>query len=447
VSAVQSSQIAALKGRFLSPGDKSISHRALMLSALCVGESQIFGLLEGDDVLATASAMRAMGASVEKAGGGANDGKWTVHGVGVGGLSQPKSDIDMGNSGTAVRLLMGLVASHALNVTFTGDASLCSRPMGRVLTPLKATGAQFSAAEGDRLPLTIEGAAAPLPTRYEVPVPSAQVKSAVLLAGLNTAGTTTVFEREATRDHTENMLRAMGADISVSATDDGGREISLCGPAELQAQDIIVPGDPSSAAFLVVAALITPGSAMTVENVGMNALRTGLFVTLLEMGADLRYVNERVEGGEPVADIDVRYSALKGVTVPAERAPSMIDEYPVLAVAAAAASGPTMMPGLAELRVKETDRLKAIADGLIANKIEVQQGEDWLQIEGTAGHVPGGGMVATHMDHRIAMSFLILGCVAEAPVTIDEDAMIATSFPSFMAMMREAGASFEAVPS
>jgi len=447
VSAVQSSQIKALSGQFLAPGDKSISHRALMLSALCVGKSRISGLLEGEDVLATAAAMRAMGASVKKRSGSDNTGDWVVHGVGIGGLAQPASDLDMGNSGTAVRLLMGLVASHALKVTFTGDASLCSRPMARVLTPLKATGAQFLAAEGDRLPLTVEGAAAPLPTCYEVPVPSAQVKSAVLLAGLNTAGTTTVFEREATRDHTENMLRAMGADITVAETTDGGRDISLRGPAELQAQDIIVPGDPSSAAFLIVAALITPGSALTVENVGMNALRTGLFVTLLEMGADLRYVNERVEGGEPVADIEARHSALKGVTVPAERAPSMIDEYPVLAIAAAAATGSTMMPGLAELRVKETDRLKAIAEGLSANKVQVEQGEDWLKIEGTAGHIPGGGMVATHMDHRIAMSFLVMGCVAEAPVTIDEDAEIATSFPTFMSMMRDAGASFEAVSS
>ena len=446
VGAVQSKQTNSLTGSYEAPGDKSVSHRALMLSALCIGESHIFGLLEGDDVLATADAMRAMGASVEKVGNGANDGKWVVHGVGVGGLSQPAGDIDMGNSGTAVRLLMGLVASYPMDVRFIGDESLCSRPMAWVVEPLKATGAQFTTQDGERLPLTIKGAAVAMPTTYNVPVPSAQVKSAILLAGLNSAGTTTVVEREATRDHTENMLHAMGADIKVTELADGARQIELRGPAELRAQDIVVPGDPSSAAFLVVAALITPGSAITILNVGMNPLRIGLFDTLLEMGADITLVRERQAGGEPVADIEVRYSELHGVSVPAARAPSMIDEYPVLSIAAAAAVGPTLMEGLAELRVKESDRLAAIIDGLEANGIVIEQGDDWLKVEGTSGEIPGGGKIATHMDHRIAMAFLVMGCCANAPVTIDEDAMIATSFPSFMEMMSNAGAKFEAVP-
>jgi 3-phosphoshikimate 1-carboxyvinyltransferase len=436
VSAVRSSQTSRLTGTYGAPGDKSVSHRALMLSALCIGESRITGLLEGEDVLATASAMRAMGATIDRQ----DDGTWTVRGVGVGGLSQPASALDMGNSGTAVRLLMGLVASYPIDVQFTGDASLCSRPMGRIIDPLGPIGTVVDAAEGNTLPLTVHGTGSPLPTEYEVPVPSAQVKSAVLLAGLNTPGITTVVEAEATRDHTENMLRAMGANLSVSDREGGGRRITLAGPAELRALDIVVPGDPSSAAFLIVAALTTPGSDVTVTNVGTNPLRTGLFQTLREMGAALTLLNERIEGGEAVADIQVSYTPLTGVVVPADRAPRMIDEYPILAIAAAAAQGDTLMQGLAELRVKESDRLAAIAEGLSANGVAVESGDDWLKVTGTGGNIPGGGTVATHYDHRIAMAFLVMGCSANSPIVIDEDDMIATSFPTFLAMMGQAGA-------
>lgn len=444
MGAIQSSQTQGLTGRFMAPGDKSVSHRALMLTALCVGRSHITGLLEGEDVLATAAAMRAMGADIKQLG----PGEWEVCGVGVGGLGKPDAPVNMGNSGTAARLLMGLVSTHPISVTFEGDASLCSRPMGRVITPLEASGARFDAFEGNRLPLTVHGAAAPLAMDYDVPVPSAQVKSAVLLAGLNTQGTTKVHEREATRDHSENMLRAMGADLVVTEAEDGGRDIALTGPAELKAMDIVVPGDPSSAAFLVVAALITPGSELTVCNVGLNPLRAGLFDTLRDMGAQIEATNQREEGGEPVADLVVRYSPLHGVKVPAARAPSMIDEYPILAIAAAVAEGETLMEGLAELRVKESDRLSAIANGLAANGVAYEEGDDWLRVTGgsvSAGGVPGGGQVTTHMDHRIAMSFLVLGCVAIKPVLIDADEMIATSFPDFIPMMKEAGAQFEAV--
>jgi 3-phosphoshikimate 1-carboxyvinyltransferase len=443
VSAIRSSQTTQLTGTFAAPGDKSVSHRALMLSALCIGKSRITGLLEGEDVLATAAAMRAMGATLDRQ----DDGTWVVQGVGVGGLSQPTSSLDMGNSGTAVRLLMGLVASYPMDVEFTGDASLCARPMDRIIDPLRSIGADFEASEGNTLPLVVHGTPTPLPSDYDVPVPSAQVKSAVILAGLNTPGTTTVLEREATRDHTENMLRAMGADISVTQTESGGRRISLTGPAELSAQDIVVPGDPSSAAFLIVAALTTPGSEMTVTNVGTNPLRTGLFRTLIEMGADLTMLNERVEGGEPVADIKVSYAPLKGVTVPADRAPSMIDEYPILAIAAAAAVGDTLMEGLGELRVKESDRLAAIVDGLSANGVSVESGDDWLRVVGTGGNISGGGTVATHLDHRIAMAFLVMGCSAKSPITIDEDEMIATSFPTFLGLMGQAGAEIVGVTS
>ncbi len=443
MSAIRSSQTTQLTGTFAAPGDKSVSHRALMLSALCIGKSRITGLLEGEDVLATAAAMRAMGATLERQ----DDGTWVVQGVGVGGLSQPTSSLDMGNSGTAVRLLMGLVASYPMDVEFKGDASLCARPMDRIIDPLRSIGADFEASEGNMLPLVIHGTPTPLPTDYDVPVPSAQVKSAVILAGLNTPGTTTVTERKATRDHTENMLRAMGADISVAQTESGGRRISLTGPAELSAQDIVVPGDPSSAAFLIVAALTTPGSKMTVTNVGTNPLRTGLFQTLTEMGADLTMLNERVEGGEPVADIQVSYAPLKGVRVPADRAPSMIDEYPILAIAAAAAVGDTLMEGLGELRVKESDRLAAIVYGLLANGVSVESGDDWLRVVGTGGNISGGGTVATHLDHRIAMAFLVMGCSAKSPITIDEDEMIATSFPTFLGLMGQAGAEIVGVTS
>ena len=428
---------SALKGVLTAPGDKSMSHRALMLASLCVGQSRISGLLEGDDVLATASAMQALGATIQRD----DDGTWIVHGVGVGGLTSPKDPIDMGNSGTGVRLLMGLLATHPVAVKLAGDESLSGRPMGRVITPLKSMGAQFEA-DSDRLPLTLTGVTPAMPITYDVPVPSAQVKSAVLLAGLNTPGRTTVIEREATRDHTENMLRAMGADLQVDCGENG-TTIVLQGPAELSPMDIAVPGDPSSAAFPIVAGLITPGSEVTVKNVCLNPLRAGLYQTLTDMGAALTYSNERTEGGEPVADITARFGPLQGVEVPAERAPSMIDEYPILAMAAAQATGTTVMRGLAELRIKESDRLAAIADGLAANGVTIETGEDWLAVTGSGGKVPGGGTVATHHDHRIAMSFLVLGGIAEAPVQIDDDSMIATSFPTFVSMMNGLGAHIE----
>ncbi len=434
----RSNSVSGLSGRFATPGDKSMSHRALMLGALAVGETRISGLLEGADVLATADAMRAMGAQIERS----PDGIWSVHGVGVGGLREPASAIDMGNSGTGVRLLMGLVASQPIRAVFVGDESLSRRPMERVMKPLRQTTAQFTAAEGGCLPITVEGAINPLPLDYEVPVPSAQVKSAVLLAGLNTPGTTSVLEREATRDHTENMLRHFGVDVQVEDAS-AGRRISLTGPAELSPASVAVPGDPSSAAFPLVAAVITPGSDLTMTGVLINPLRAGLFDTLREMGADLSFDNERVEGGEKVADIRARFSRLKGVTVPAYRAPSMIDEFPILAIAAACAEGTTEMDGLAELRVKESDRLAAVATGLSANGVRVEEFEAGLTVHGAGGLVPGGGFVETFMDHRIAMAFLVLGCAAANPVTIDEAEMIATSFPDFEALMTKAGASLE----
>lgn len=425
-----------LSGTVRVPGDKSISHRSLMLGSLAVGETRIEGLLEGEDVLSTAAALRAMGADIEREA----EGRWRVHGVGIGGLLQPATALEMGNSGTSTRLLMGLVASHPISATFVGDASLSKRPMARVTAPLSMMGASFAASPGDRLPLTMQGVCPALPIRYVLPVASAQVKSAVLLAGLNTPGRTTVVERVPTRDHSERMLAGFGAELSVEETPEG-RAITITGEAELRPQSIIVPGDPSSAAFPLVAALVVPGSRVTIENVGINATRAGLIQVLREMGADIRLLNERSVGGEPVADLVVAHSPLKGIEVPPEDAPSMIDEYPILFVAAAFAKGRTVMRGLEELRVKESDRIGVMATGLAACGIGVEELPDGLIVQGTGGEaVPGGATVASHLDHRIAMSFAVLGLNARAAVTVDDASPIATSFPDFLPLMRSLGA-------
>ena len=420
---------APLAGTLRVPGDKSISHRALMFGALAVGETRISGLLEGEDVLRTAAAMRALGAEVSNDGGG----RWRVAGRGVGGLAEPADVLDMGNSGTAARLLTGILASHPFFSVLTGDASLRRRPMQRVTDPLTACGARFSSRAGGRLPLAVEGARDALPLEYRVPVPSAQVKSALLLCGLNAPGLTRIEELEATRDHSENMLRHFGADVTVQA-DGRARIITLAGQPELRAADVAVPGDPSSAAFLLVAALLVPGSRLRIAGVGLNPLRCGLFATLLEMGADLSVENERIEGGESVGDLLAVHSALHGVEVPAIRAPSMIDEYPILAVAAACAAGTTRMRGLKELRVKESDRLTATAALLAGNGARVEIEGDDLIVHG--GNPPAGGaIVATHMDHRLAMSALVLGLATPAPVAVDDAAFIDTSFPGFVALL------------
>ena len=426
-----------LSGTAEVPGDKSISHRSLILGALCVGETTITGLLEGQDVLDTARAMRAFGAEVTDHGGGA----WSVTGVGVGGFAEPETVIDCGNSGTGVRLIMGAMATSPITATFTGDASLNGRPMARVTDPLALFGCQSVGRRGGRLPMTLVGAAEPVPVRYTVPVPSAQVKSAVLLAGLNAPGQTVVIEAEATRDHTERMLAGFGAEITVETTD-AGRVITLTGQPELKPQHIDVPRDPSSAAFPVCAALIVPGSDVLVPGIGLNPTRAGLFTTLREMGADLTYENERTEGGEPVADLRARFSPdLRGIEVPPERAASMIDEYPVLSVVASYASGQTVMRGVKELRVKESDRIDAMATGLRANGITVEDGPDWWTVTGRGhGEVPGGATCASHLDHRIAMSFLILGMAARTPVRVDDGGPIATSFPIFEPLMQALGA-------
>jgi len=428
-------QAGPLSGTIRVPGDKSISHRALMFGALAVGRTTVTGLLESEDVLATASAMRAVGATIEKQA----DGSYTVDGIGLGSLLEPETVIDFGNAGTGVRLTMGILGTHDIAATFIGDASLSKRPMGRVLDPLRQMGTNVIARTGDRLPASIRGARQPLPITYRVPVPSAQVKSAVLLAGLNAPGETTVIEPIATRDHTEKMLAGFGAEISVTLNEAGERVIRLKGQPELKPQDLEVPGDPSSAAFPIVAALIVPGSDVTVENILLNEHRTGLITTLMEMGADIQILNERTSGGERVGDIQVRHGRLKGVTVPPQRAPSMIDEYPVLAVAAAFAEGDTHMPGVEELRVKESDRLAAVARGLEANGIPCVETEDALTVTGGARGI-GGGTVTTHLDHRIAMSFLVLGMAAEKPVTVDDGAVIATSFPTFTSLFSGLGA-------
>ena len=434
---------SGLSGRITVPGDKSISHRALMFGALAVGETRIVGLLEGEDVLRTAAAMRALGAEVVSG----SDGAWVVAGRGIGGLIEPADVLDMGNSGTAARLLCGILASHPLFTVMTGDASLRGRPMRRVIEPLSACGARFASREGGRLPLAIEGAREALPLDYRVPVPSAQVKSAVLLAGLNAPGITRVEEPEATRDHTENMLRHFGADVAVAMEADGtrsGRVITLRGQPELRAADVLVPGDPSSAAFPLVAALLVPGSAVVIERVGLNPLRTGLLATLAEMGADITVENRRAEGGEPVGDLVVRHGPLRGVEVPPGRAPRMIDEYPVLAVAACCAEGVTRMRGLKELRVKESDRLSATAALLSVNGAHVEIVGDDLIVHGRGRPPAGGGLVATHMDHRIAMSALVLGLTTDQPVTVDDASFIETSFPGFVALMNRAGTALAA---
>lgn len=428
-----------LTGRIRVPGDKSISHRSLMLGTLAVGETEIDGLLESADVLATAAAMRALGATVTRG----EDGHWRVVGVGVGGLLEPVAPLDFGNAGTGVRLALGVVGTHPIAVTAIGDASLSRRPMGRVLAPLRLMGAEAIARDGDRLPLTIRGPKTAIPITYRLPVASAQVKSAVLLAALNTPGTTTVVEPVATRDHTERMLEGFGATLSIGTDADGTRTIRVHGPVELAPQRVTVPADPSSAAFPIVAALLVPGSDVTIEAVLLNPTRTGLITTLQEMGGDLVVENERLSGGERVGDLRVRASRLTGIEVPAERAPSMIDEYPVLAVAAAFAEGETVMRGLEELRVKESDRLAAVAAGLAANRVEHEAGADWLVVRGRRSAV-GGGSVATHLDHRIAMSFLVMGLAADAAVTVDDTAMIDTSFPGFVDLMTGLGADFAA---
>ncbi|WP_040600682.1 3-phosphoshikimate 1-carboxyvinyltransferase [Sphingobium ummariense] len=426
-----------LSGHAAVPGDKSISHRSLMLSALAVGESRVEGLLEGEDVLATAAAMRAMGADIERDA----DGIWHVHGVGVGGLLQPQTALDMGNSGTSTRLLMGLVASHAITATFTGDASLSKRPMARVTEPLSRMGASFTASPGDRLPLTMRGACPAVPLDYRLPVASAQVKSAILLAGLNAPGITRIVEPVPTRDHSERMLKGFGAELEVAVEGDGTRIITLTGEAELKPQSIIVPGDPSSAAFPMVAALLVPGSRVTIANVGLNTTRAGLIDLLREMGGDIVVENPREVGGEPVGDLLVTASALKGVEPDPARAPSMIDEYPVAFVAAALAEGRSIFRGLEELRVKESDRIATMAAGLRAIGVAVEELEDGIVIEGSGGApLAGGGPVATKLDHRIAMSFAVAGLVSRDGVTIDDMRPVATSFPGFTALLRSLGA-------
>ncbi len=426
----------ALKGTAVIPGDKSISHRSLLLGAMTVGETRIRGLLEGEDVIATANAMRAFGADVQNI-----DGEWIVHGVGVGGFGEPEDVIDCGNAGTGVRLIMGAMGTTPITATFTGDASLRSRPMGRITDPLALFGTQSFGRDGGRLPMTVIGAKDPVPVRYTLPMASAQVKSAVLLAGLNAPGQTVVVEPEATRDHTERMLRGFGAELSVEQTDEG-RVITLTGQPELKPQSIDVPRDPSSAAFPVCAALITEGSDVLVPTIGLNPTRAGLYHTLRDMGADLTFENEREEGGEPVADLRARFSPdMQGIDVPPERAASMIDEYPILSVVASFATGKTTMREVKELRVKESDRIDAMAQGLRANGVSVDEGEDWWEVTGLGpGGVPGGATVEARLDHRIAMAFLCLGMATQKPVTVDDAAPIATSFPVFEPLMRDLGA-------
>ena len=428
-----------LKGRVRPPGDKSISHRAFIFGLLSVGETRIEGLLEGDDVLRTGTACRALGAHIERTGEGA----WRVQGAGLGSLRQPHDTIDFGNAGTGSRLMMGVTAGHAIDARFDGDASLRKRPMRRVLDPLVMMGAQvLEQGEGGRCPILLRGTAEPTPIAYRTPVASAQIKSAVLLAGLSSPGRTTVIESEASRDHTEKMLAHFGAQVESVAEGVHGRRITLEGRPLLVPAPVVVPVDPSSAAFALVAGLIVPGSDITIEGMMMNPLRTGLLTTLLEMGARIEVLGEREEGGETVADLRVRASDLKGVDVPAARAPSMIDEYPVLAVAASFASGETRMNGLQELRVKESDRLQAVADGLAVNGVDHAIEGDDLVVRGGAGKVRGGGQVATHLDHRIAMSFLVMGLAAQSAVGVDDEAMIATSFPVFRVQMESLGAVF-----
>jgi len=434
---------AELRGVIRVPGDKSLSHRALMLGAMAVGASRISGLLEGADVLATATALRDLGVEVAREGNGV----WRIDGVGVAGLAEAGRPLDLGNSGTAVRLLLGLLAGHPFTTFVSGDASLRSRPMGRVITPLLEMGARFVARSGDRLPLAVTGTTELLPICYRLPVASAQVKSAILLAGLHAPGRTTVIEPQPSRDHTERLLRHLGAELAVEDLGDEGRAVSVIGQPELAAAPIAIPGDPSSAAFLLVAAALAEGASVRLEGVGINPLRTGLLDCLQEMGARMRIEPRAGSGGEPVADLAIEAGALRGIDVPAERAPRMIDEYPILAVAAACARGTTRMHGLAELRVKESDRLGAIAEGLRACGVEVADGPDRLEIRGCAGRPAGGALIDARLDHRIAMSFLILGGIARSPVTVEGAETIETSFPGFAALMNGIGARIEPVGS
>lgn len=438
VQSLISRKATGLKGRIRVPGDKSMSHRALMFGAIAIGETRISGLLEAEDVLNTARAMTALGARTWRT----DDGVWHVQGVGVAGLESPDQALDFGNSGTGVRLALGLMATTPLIARCIGNASLSRRPMGRVTKPLEQMGVRFETAEGGRLPLTIYGAKHAVPITYTLPVASAQVKSAVLLAGLNAPGRTTVIEPVATRDHTERMLKAFGAKLSILDMD-GARHISVEGQHELAAQEIDIPGDPSSAAFPLVAALLSEGSDITIENIMLNPTRTGLITTLLEMGARIDIHNPRTAGGEDVGDLRVRHSQLHGVRVPPARAPSMIDEFPILSVAAAFAEGTTRMEGLEELRVKESDRLAAVEAGLQVNGVTTHSGPDWLEVSG--GGAPGGGKVITHMDHRIAMAFLVMGLSSRIHVSIDDGSFIATSFPDFMGLMNGMGARIAAV--
>lgn len=430
-----------LRGRVRVPGDKSISHRALMLSALAIGESVVEGLLEGEDVLATAAAMRLMGADIARG----QDGVWRIHGVGVGGLLQPEAAMDMGNSGTSTRLLMGLVASHAITATFTGDASLSKRPMARVTDPLGTMGAVFTCAPGAKgnqyLPIMVRGACPAVPITYRLPMASAQVKSAILLAGLNTPGITTVIEPVPTRDHSERMLAGFGAKVDVTTDTDGARHISIHGEAELTPQHVIVPGDPSSAAFPMVAACLVPGSDVRIDNVGINPTRAGLIHVLKDMGADIKLVDERSVGGEPVADLIVTHSQLKAIETSPDIVPSMVDEFPILFIAAALAEGTSKFRGLEELRVKESDRIRVMAKGLDAIGVRVEELDDGLIVHGTGGALlTGGATIAAQLDHRIAMSFAIAGLVSAAPVTIDDMSPVATSFPTFVSMLEGLGA-------
>ena len=431
---------SSLKGVVSIPGDKSISHRSLILGALAIGQTRITGLLEGQDVLDTAKAMVAFGAVVEK-----NDqSEWLVDGVGVGGFAEPSTVVDCGNSGTGVRLIIGAMSTTPINATFTGDHSLNSRPMERVTDPLSKFGVTTFGRSRGRLPMTVIGARSPIPVKYDVPVPSAQVKSALLLAALNAPGETIITEKEITRDHTERMLSSFGADISVENISNR-RSIKLCGHSELNGQNICVPSDPSSAAFPICAAIIVEGSDIFVPNITLNETRAGLYKTLIEMGANLSFENEREESGEPVADIRACFSPdLKGVEVPPERAASMIDEYPILSVVAANATGKTIMRGVKELRLKESDRIDVMAKGLRANGVFVDEGEDWWAVKGNGmGSVKGGSICQTFLDHRIAMSFLVLGLSSQNYVEIDDCLPIKTSFPNFIELMLEIGANME----
>ena len=432
---LQSATADPLHGLVSVPGDKSISHRAVLLAAMAVGETEIEGLLEGEDVLRTVAALRALGVEITEAAGG----KRQLYGVGVGGLAEPDGVLDFGNSGTGVRLMAGLLATHPFTSMLTGDASLRRRPMARIITPLEQMGARLLARDGSRLPMTIEGTAEPIPISYRLSLPSAQVKSAILLAGLNTPGRTTVVEPIATRDHTERLLTYLGARVEVSDAPEGDRAIEVVGQPELKGKKISIPSDPSSAAFLAVAALLVPDSEITLTRIGANRLRTGFYLTLAKMGAALDWQKKDEECGEPVADLNVKASSLSAIEVPAAWVPSMIDEYPVLAVAAAAAEGTTVLNGLAELRVKESDRLAAISEGLRASGVEIEESEDRLVIQGHGGRLPGGGTVRTHLDHRIAMAFLVLGMASERPVRIDDDSMIETSFPGFVELVNGIG--------